>query len=181
MDWKLVSKKVLLKSVPFAVEVLDFVDKKTGKALSHPFHRLTSPDWVNILPVTADGHAVLVRQNRAGSLSKTLEVPGGMVDDGEDLAEAAKRELEEETGYSCGDLQLLGAINPNPAIMNNTVHMFLATNCELLAERSRFPDENEFIEIELVPVKHLVDMVQKRQIDSALAALTIMMARNRVE
>ncbi|MFW7378257.1 MAG: NUDIX hydrolase [Oligoflexus sp.] len=181
MRWELKHKKELLRTVPFTVEALELIDRITGKPLSHPYHRLSSPDWVNILALTEDKKAILIRQSRAGSLRETLEIPGGMVDANEELELAAKRELEEETGYRCAKLTRIGQINPNPAIMANTLHMFLAKNCVIPKKREHFPDENEHLEIVLVPFSDLVPMVYRQEIDSALAALTIMMAQNQVD
>ncbi|HXN40209.1 MAG TPA: NUDIX hydrolase, partial [Myxococcaceae bacterium] len=60
---------------------------------------IESPEWVNIIPITPEGKVVLIRQFRSGIWSDTLEIPGGMVESGEEPIDAAKRELEEETGY----------------------------------------------------------------------------------
>lgn len=84
------------------------------------------PDWVSVVPVTADGSFVLVRQHRHGVDSFTVEVPGGLVDPGEPPAVAAMRELREESGYEGGELSALGWCHPNPALQGNRHHMFLA-------------------------------------------------------
>ena len=85
------------------------------------------PDWVNTVPVTTQGKVLLVRQFRIGIESTTLETPGGVVDAGEkDMTMAAVRELEEETGHTSRNILPLASLNPNPAIMTNTVHFFLA-------------------------------------------------------
>ena len=175
MNYEVKDIRVLLKTIPFNVEELDLVGR--GGALSHPYHRLACGDWVNILPVTSDGKAVLIRQPRAGSLSVTLEVPGGMVDPGEkDFMLAGLREMEEETGFTSQRVLPLASINPNPAIMNNRCHFFVALNSVLNPSRKHFPDAEEDIEIELVPVQDLDHMVRTGQINHALAALCIMMA-----
>src|SRR5262245_27824962 len=63
---------------------------------AHSFFSIEADPWVNVVPVTADGHVVMVRQYRHGSREVTLEIPGGIVDPGEDPAVAAARELSEE-------------------------------------------------------------------------------------
>src|SRR5690606_30589787 len=103
----------------------------------HPYHRINCPDWVNILPITASGDAVLICQSRAGNFRNTLEIPGGVVDPHEkDLTQTALRELEEETGYTTSRVLPLAAINPNPAIQTNKLHMFLALDCTPASARN---------------------------------------------
>lgn len=176
MPWKIENKTELLKSVPFNVERLDLIDPKTKKPLSHPYFRLNAPDWINVLPINQDQKAVLIRQPRVGSFSRTLEIPGGMVDPNETPDVAAKRELEEETGFRTGKLIHLASINPNPAIMTNLVHMYLAIDCIIVDERQHFPDQNEDIEVVFASLTDLPEMIRNRSIDHALAALTISLA-----
>jgi len=88
-------------------------------------HTMRMPDWVSVVAVTQDGHFVLVRQHRFGVDAETLETPGGIVDEGEDPASTALRELVEETGYTAERAEPLGWVHPNPAIQDNRFHMFL--------------------------------------------------------
>jgi 8-oxo-dGTP pyrophosphatase MutT (NUDIX family) len=142
---------------------------------AHPYYRLKAPDWANVLPVTFDGKAIMIRQMRAGSMKMTLEVPGGVVDaaEGRDPMMAAIRELEEETGFTSQRVLPLGAINPNPAIMTNKCHFFLALSCVPNPDRKHFPDAEESIETLVVPVGELDQLVRTGQVDHALSALCI--------
>lgn len=91
-----------------------------------PFVVLDCPDWVNVIPITADGQVVFIRQFRHGVRADTLEVPGGMVDPGESPAAAALRELREETGFEGAAAEELGYVFPNPAIQNNRTYSYVA-------------------------------------------------------
>jgi ADP-ribose pyrophosphatase len=176
MQFELLQNKKVLETYPFSVEELQILNKRTATE-THPFYRLSCPDWVNVLPVTADGHAVLIDQPRVGPFRNVLEIPGGVIDPGErDPTMAAARELEEETGFTSQRILSLGKLNPNPAIMTNNVHMFLALGCIPAVNRKHFPDEFEEIEVKLVPVGELEDMVRHGRIDHALCGLTIMLA-----
>ena len=87
---------------------------------------LETPDWVNIVALTPENRVVMVRQFRFGIGKITTEIPGGIVDPGETSGEAARRELLEETGYTGGEWEYLGAVEANPAIQNNLCHHWLA-------------------------------------------------------
>jgi len=90
------------------------------------FYTVGSPDWVNVIALTPDERVVLIRQWRHGAASPVVEIPGGMVDAGEDPLDAAKRELAEETGYVAERWTRLGAVNPNPALFSNRLYSYLA-------------------------------------------------------
>ena len=88
---------------------------------------LETPDWVNVIALTKDAHdIVIVKQYRFGSGGHTIEIPGGMIDDGEEPLVAAQRELREETGYVAERWTRLNPVAPNPAFIDNHCHHFLA-------------------------------------------------------
>ncbi len=136
------------------------------EGLERDFVVLDAPDWVNIVPLTAEGQVVLIRQFRHGIRCHTLEIPGGMVDRGETPEQAALRELQEETGYVAQRVRLLGRISPNPAIQGNWCYMFLADECRLL-EQPR-PEEFERIEVVLCPLADVPELIRREQIVNAM-------------
>ena len=87
---------------------------------------LEAPDWVNVVALTPQGKVLVVRQHRFGIGHATLEIPAGLVDPGEAQAEAVRRELAEETGYTSPRWTYLGWVEANPAFMNNRCHIWLA-------------------------------------------------------
>ena len=103
---------------------------------------MEAPDWVIVIP-EKDDNFLMVKQWRHGESALSVEFPGGVIDKGEKPEQAARRELEEETGCRAGKLIKLGPVNPNPALFSNHVHFYLAQ--ELSATGKQHLDEDEFI------------------------------------
>ncbi len=163
--WPVVCSTPVADHRIFAVRRDRAVSPRTGE--EHAFIVLETPDWVNVVPVTRDGDAVLVRQYRHGLRQLTLEIPGGMVDaDDRDPAESVRRELLEETGYAPDELVPLGWVHPQPAFQTNRCHTYLALGCRRVAEPS--PDAGEDLEVVLVPVDELQDRVAGGEITHGL-------------
>ena len=128
---------------------------------------LESVPWVNLVAIDTHGRSIMVRQHRFGVGYKTLETPGGMMDEGEDSLTSAQRELREETGYTGGTWTYLGAVEPNPAIHNHLCHHWLATDVELTDKMDL--DEGEDIELVFMHEEEIVDAVRRGEIRHALA------------
>ncbi len=121
------------------------------------FYVLRAPEWINVIPLTPEGNVILVEQYRYGIEAPTLEIPGGMVDGGESPLRAAKRELQEETGYRSDKWESLGKVSANPAIMSNFTHMYVAEDCEFVG--SDHSDTHERIEVRTVTMEEFLAMV----------------------
>ena len=118
---------------------------------------LDAPSWVNVIALTPDDRVLLVRQWRYGIGALTLEIPGGMVEEGEDPREAAGRELFEETGYRAGRVSYLGEVEPNPAFITNRCFTFVATDLERLGEPEGDGEEELTVEdVRLAEIPQLV-------------------------
>jgi len=128
---------------------------------------LESVDWVNMVARTRAGALVMVRQHRFGVGYATLETPGGMVDPGEDSLAAARRELEEETGYAGGRWTYLGAVEPNPAFHDHLCHHWLADGVHRAGAPT--PGQGEHIAVELMSEAEMVAAVRSGELKHALA------------
>ena len=163
--WRVLEEEHLQHCKVFDVHRATMESPRTGDP--HPFYRIESPDWVNIVALTRDENLVLVRQFRHGSRTVTLEIPGGLIDPGESPGQAAARELLEETGFRAGRLEDLGSISPNPALFGNRVHMQLALDCEQVDVIRN--ESTEHTTFELLPARDLRGVVREIGIDHALA------------
>ena len=129
---------------------------------------------VAVIPVTDDNEVILVRQFRYAHHREFLEIPAGKFDFiGEDPLEAAKRELEEETGAIAERYVDLGVLDTTPALIDEKIHMFLA---EGLSFGESHPDEDEFLSVERIPLIDLVDMVMDGKIRDAKTQIAILKA-----
>lgn len=146
-----------------------------GGSRTHSFYVLWSADWVNVVPITPEGRVVLIRQFRPGTCEVTIEVPGGMVDEGEDPADAAMRELEEETGYRAERVIPTGRVRPNPAILRNTCHMFVALQARPVGRTQM--DEAEDVETFEATWEEVDALVRSGRIDHSLVLNTLTFAR----
>ena len=136
---KTLEEKTLLKTIVFDVNV--HTNEAAG-GVKGDYYVMHAPDWVIVIAKKNDKF-LMVKQWRHGEKALSVEFPGGVIDKGENPEEAAKRELEEETGYKAGKLIKLGTVNPNPALFSNHVHFFLAQ--ELVTTGKQHLDEDEFI------------------------------------
>lgn len=119
---------------------------------------IESPDWVNIIPLTKNKEVVLVEQYRHGINDITLEVPGGLIDNGETPQIAGQRECIEETGYSGSmDAELIGISQPNPAFLNNLCYSYIWHDCEEKFEQQL--DGNEDINVVLKPIDEIKNLI----------------------
>lgn len=118
------------------------------------FYVMECPDWVNVIAMTDRDEVVLVEQYRQGSDTVTLELPGGMMDPGESPLAAARRELQEETGYIGGEGALIGATHPNPALQANRCHTALLWGVKATGLQNLDPNEEIVVRrvaLDLIP------------------------------
>ena len=126
---------------------------------------------VCVLPLYEDGTVACVRQYRYATGMMMLEIPAGKLDGDEDRAIAARRELREETGCSCGRLTSLGKFYTSPAILDECIEMFLA---EELTEGETDFDDDEFLQPLRIPLEELVNMVMAGEVPDVKTQAAVM-------
>jgi 8-oxo-dGTP pyrophosphatase MutT (NUDIX family) len=144
----------------------------SDEQVSADFYVLDAPEWINVIPITHNNEVVLVEQFRYGIEEPTLEIPGGMVDEGEVPGEAARRELHEETGYAAESWESLGKVSSNPAIMSNFTHIYLAENCRYKGEIKNH-DASERINVHLIAIEEFLDWVADGTIHHSIVVAAV--------
>lgn len=162
--WERLGESIVAKTRIFDLQSVRY--RHPGRQTERDFFVIQAPDWVNVVALTTDRHLVLVNQFRYGIDSFSLEVPGGVIDSGEDPLEAATRELQEETGYVGNSARLLGSIRPNPAILSNRCHLVFVDQCRRVSDLSW--DTDEEIEVLTAPVDEVYAWAQSGRIQHAL-------------
>jgi ADP-ribose pyrophosphatase len=128
------------------------------RAVERDFVVIRPPDWVNILALTPDQRLVLVKQFRFGIDGFSLEIPGGMMEAGEDPVTTARRELREETGFSGASARVLGSVHPNPAIQSNRCFFVLVE--QAAASAAMEWDTDEEIAVTTLPVEEVLALAR---------------------
>ncbi|ATQ68511.1 MULTISPECIES: NUDIX hydrolase [Methylosinus] len=122
-----------------------------------PYYVLEYRDWVHVVALDEADRLLLVRQYRHGAGEMSLELPGGVMDEGEsDPLAAGARELLEETGHRAASIRHLACLSPNPASHANRVHLLYAEGARLVAPLKL--DNSEDITVERVPWREALEL-----------------------
>ena len=135
-------------------------------------------DYSLVAAVTSTGEVVLVRQWKQGVRRIALELPGGMIDEGETAAEAGVRELREETGFAAASLERLGSFDVDASKAANQGHGFLAVGAERIHEPEHH--EMEAPDVVLVPLSDIPALIDRGEICGATSVATLLLTVRRL-
>src|SRR5262245_38701399 len=133
MSWEVLNETVVVDSPPWIRVTEEKVRLHDGKIVES-FFRVEQPPFALIFAVTKDGKVPFITQYKHGPRARSMELPAGYIEPGEDPLESAKRELLEETGLIAAEWKPLGAYFLDGNRWCGQSHMFLALEAERAAE-----------------------------------------------
>ena len=133
---------------------------------------------VAIVALDANQNVILVRQYRPGAQREMLEIPAGTLEEGEDVALCAVRELKEETGYSAAQWESLGYFFSSPGFCTEKMHLFIA---QQLTQGKATPEEDESIALAPMPLAQAVQAIELGEIVDAKTILGLLRVWKRLQ
>ncbi len=168
--WKTLSSRPIYQN-PWMSLREDIAEMPDGRTTLYGV--VTFGDCVGVVPFLDDDRILLVRQYRYVQEDARWEIPTGGVKEGESLEEAARRELQEETGYRAERLTWISSYYTSKCICDETAHLYIG---EGLSSARRAPDETEFIEVKVFPFAGALQMVIDCQIMDSMSVIAILHA-----
>lgn len=126
---------------------------------------------VCVVPLTDDNNVIMVDQFRYPYAEVLTEIPAGKLEKGEDALDGAIRELEEETGYTAGKMKFIGNYYPTPAIIDEFISMYVATD---LQKGKVHLDEDEFLTSYEIPLDELCERILNNEIPDGKTQVAIL-------
>lgn len=173
--WSLLSRKTLVDRRWLRLHE-DRVLLPNGTVIDE-FHLLHTPHWSSVVALTDAGDVVLVEQYRYGLGRASLELPSGVINHGEQPLDAAKRELQEETGYVAERWEPLLEVSPEPSRSTCRASFFVAWGAHSAGQPR--PESTEVIAVRQRTVQELLDDVETGRIDHAAHIGAILLAERR--
>ena len=135
------------------------------------FYKVTIKDCAAIVAITPDNHIILKKEYRHCYGQELIEIPAGVLEDGEDSLESAKRELLEETGYQSNRWTYLGKTVESSAKLTNYMYIYFAEDCKKVSSQKL--DYGEDIEVIEVDFEEAIQMIMNNEIicNSSIGAI----------
>ncbi len=162
--WTLLDSRYVIQR-PWATLRVDKLQLPNGN-VKDEYYVLEYPTWVNMVAITEDQEVLFVQQYRHGADEILIELPAGVVEENEDPAVAARRELLEETGYAFDTIEHICQLYANPATSGNITHTYLLTGGKKVQEQEL--DHSEDIEVVRMTMDEAKQFLADNKIGQAL-------------
>ncbi|SMG47226.1 NUDIX hydrolase [Sphingobacterium psychroaquaticum] len=162
--WQVLDSKYLVQR-PWATLRVDKLRMPNGN-IKEEYYVMEYPSWVNMIGITEKGTILFVKQYRHGAEQVLIELPAGVVEAGEDPADAARREMLEETGYAFDTIEKIAELYANPATSGNITSTYLLKNGRKVQEQEL--DSSEDIEVLEMTIDEAKQFVLDNKIGQAL-------------
>lgn len=164
--WTLLDSKYIIQR-PWATLRVDKLQLPNGN-IKDEYYVLEYPTWVNMVAFTEDNQLLFVRQYRHGASKILIELPAGVVDEGEEPEEAARRELLEETGYAFESIEYICQLYANPATSGNLTYTYVLKGGKKVQEQQL--DSSEDIEVVVMGIAEAKQFLFDNNIGQSLHA-----------
>ncbi|MEJ5203145.1 MAG: NUDIX hydrolase [Anaerolineales bacterium] len=171
MDFEPLQRRTVFHGRAFDVEQVELKLPNNTTAL---YDLVSHKNAITIVPLDAGGNILFVRQYRLGASGYLLELPAGVLEEGEDPLEGARREIREETGFAAGEWIRLGEFYMAPGYSSELMHVFLARQ---LCQNPLSPDKDEFIGVETIPIAQAYEMARTGQIRDGKSLSSLFLAQ----
>ncbi|WP_186578293.1 NUDIX hydrolase [Aquibacillus kalidii] len=166
---KTIQSKQIFKGRVINVQV-DEVTLPNGKTSNREL--VKHPGAVAVIAVTKENKIIFVEQYRKPLEKSIVEIPAGKLELGEEPIVTAKRELEEETGYTTNELELVSSFYTSPGFADEILYIFFTDKLELLTETKDL-DEDEFVELMELSLEDALELIKQQKIHDAKTIFAI--------
>ena len=172
MPFEFIRSEILLKGRAFAIR-RDTLKAPDGRETK--FDIIEHGGSVIIVPLDSDGNLLFVRQYRHAAGMDLLELPAGTLEEGEDPAVCAAREIREETGFAADRIEKIGDFYLAPGYSTEFMHVYLAQDLRLDPLEA---DADEFLSVEKIPFAEAIQMAERGEMPDAKSLAALLLAKS---
>lgn len=170
---ELIESEHIFKGAVFTVE-RDRIREENGYEIVREIVRHSG--GAGCLPLFPDGRVALVKQYRHPARRELLEIPAGKIEVGESPIECAAREVEQETGFRPGRIEVLADFYSTPGFCEERLYVYLATELKPVEQNL---DHDEFVEVVYLPLEEAVAMAERNEIEDSKTIIALLLAKRR--